>query len=375
MNLNPIYTPLASIQGVVIGSDEWAKAGLHASSHQTGGHGAYGWQHRHRVDQRFASAALSNYLARPDKYAGEPLRHLAYKIAGRPVGWSPEHPDDLASGERAYKTQLGRVLVTGIDLQHFALEPLWAIIDDGDGLEVQASFGPVPAQEAARVVAGHLMASLLGQANAMSPDYIGGRALFRVMDNFVQAFKRDAFQRPRQDAQAFLAWIDSKGLPALEKAPGVHPILGKGGGYCNIYQSISWMLTPVHELAEGFKALGLDAPAARLGKIRRRLSQYLLDIETIKGGDAKWGELIITDAMRTGEGGKPLETLIGAVQPSDIGGDPFYRLWAVMAADICADTLKTQEAEEFRDRVRSKAQAQAKPADKVWLVDRNREYL
>lgn len=377
MNLNPIFNRLASIQGVVIGSKEWADAGLHVKSHQTGGHGAYGWQHKHRVDQAFCSAALSNYLSRPVFYLDEPLREVGYLNGGRPKGWvwGTEDVNDLPDGELRYQTQLGYVDVTGIDLQHFAIDPLWAVIDHGGPYTAETAFGPIPANEAAHAVVRQLISSLLGEARNVSPDYAGGRTLFRVLDNFVQAYKRQAFESPRRDIQDFLGWIDSVGLPHLEQAPGVHEVIGKGGGYCNIYQSISWMLTPVHEIAEGFASIGLDSPAKRFAAIRERLSQYLLDIETIKGGDAKWGELKITDSMRAGDGGKPLSTLVGAVSADDVGGQPYFRLWAVMAADICAHTLNTPEAEAFRDRVQGKAMAQAKPADKVWLVDRNREYL
>jgi len=378
-SLNPYVCPLAGLQGIVIGSPEWVDGGLHVESHRSGGHPIYGWNHIWKVTKAFARAAFSNMSARPNHYLYANHRLLNYQEAGRPVGYKPEEAGvDLKNGRRRYVTQLGKIDVTGIDMQHFWLDGLWAVMDsDVEDLDVIGPFGPQPAKPSCQLLGESLMRSLAGMARELDPAYAQGRSLARCLDSFLQAFKHRAL--PKEDISFWLDWIDQVALPNLENAPGVGPIWGKpnadGSYYSNLNQSLSWMLLPVWELAEAFTSANLDDErrfAERFTSVAVRLSQWMLDIEEIKGGLGKWERLQLNPTVMAGVGGNALPTLKGAVTANDIGGDPWYQRWAVASADVAAHVLGTPEALAFGDAVLQRGLKGHKKADRVWLVDRNR---
>ena len=370
-SLNRLFGAIATSQGVQIGSKEWLAAGPPAFSGQTGGHNSYGWRHDFKVTDGYCRAAISNYASRPSFYEDAPERHLGYYKGGRPIGWVPEEYDDTPRGDRAYLVPPGKaVLVSGPDMQHFWLDPLWAVMDAADEtLLVKHPDGSSwPAAWMASVVARLLVKSLAGMVRAYMPYIAGGRATARVIDTFVQAGKRNLVDE--EDAQLFLDWLDRYGLPQMERAPGVQEV--KGSGRCNWYQQCGWMLLPLWELEAGLDAIGNANLGDRVVEIRHRIGQWALDIDALVPGSAsKWEQLTITADMRKGLDGKPLPSLAGVIAQSDLRAPYSYSLWSVAAMDVVRADHPGEAAEKlYGDTVDA-----TKGGDKVWRVDRNREWI
>lgn len=375
ISVNNMIGKIGLAQGVEIGSKAYLAGGSPPFSGQTGGHMSYGWRHDFKLSSQWIRAVLANYGSRPCYYLDAPLRESGYRIGGRPVGWTPEDPEDLSNGERAYVTSKGLVRVSGPDLQHFWLDPLWAIIDDADdNMLVPIHTGEtVPAHYVARIMAQLLTDSLAGMVNHHGRWSAGGRPAARIIDTFNQAGKRGCVTP--QAALVVVDWLDKVALPFWEKAPGVREV--KGSGYCNWYHECGWMLLPVYEAEQLSTNLdpALDLPN-RLMFIRERIAQWMLDIDRIAGGDARWEQLRITPEMKQGVDGEPPMSLDGIIKASDLRGQWSYTLWSVTAADIARRTHPSDAADEFFDRVKTQAFKEAdQPHEKVWLVDGERQWL
>ncbi len=373
-NLNPIANTIATLQGVEIGSPEYNAAGLLPYASQTGGHRAYGWRFDHLIDDDFARAAIVNALSRPLYYEEEDYRQPGYNIACRPVGWVPEEANDLANGRKNYPTSKGNVSVSSPDVQHFWLNPLWAVIDTDSQAPIRLmGHMTVPAAAVAKLAVRHYLRSLAGILREVGPYLAGGRATARILDVFNKTRKRQLFADKEgvQIATVITEWIEDYALPQLETAPGVRETQGQG--VCRWIQECGWMLVPLYEAEQSFD--GYSDLSARFKAIRERVSQWMLDIDQIAGGKAKWYNLRITPAMLTGAAGKPLDSLIGAIDADDVTGPDDYTLWSVAAADVAQTTHPSQQAAAFYAGVKQKALSNAKPSEKVWLVDRNRDWI
>ncbi len=382
-SLNRFFQAVALAQGVEIGSNAYRAAGPPPFSGQTGGHSSYGWRHDYKLKEGFPKAlaytraAIANYCSRPSYYEDAPNRHSGYWKAGRPFGWTPESSSDLADGRQAYITSKGLVMVSGPDVQHFWLDPLWAIIDEGDDALtfIHPDTGDeYPAHWMARIAAQYHVKSLAGMIRQYYKYTHGGRATARIIDTFVQAGKRNLVDE--QDAALLLRWLDEQALPQLERAPGVNEV--KGSGYCNWYQECGWMMLPLYELSQTMELI--DDPeyiGDRAEAIRYRIGGWMLEIDEIGGHAAKWEQLRITTEMRAGDSGAALSTLGGHITKDDLRGQYSYSLWSVTAADIARLDHPSDEADAFFERVKAAAFADAAgdPGKKVWLVDRNRDWL
>lgn len=382
MTFNKITTELALMQDIEVGSYDWNQGGMHAFAGQTGGHPAYGWRRPEVMDDYRVSCVIANYAARPVYYDAtqHPVIESGYRIAGRPKGWEPEDVLDLPSGERAYLTEDGIVAVSGLDPMHFWLTPLHDVMDRANDITVETPFGVVPADDVAKMIVQFHIDSLAGMIRNHGQYWGGGRLFARVVDTFVESYKRGCVDAPA--GVEFIEWLETFGLPALEDSPGVTN--AKGVGVFQPYQDISWVLPACYDLAQMLKTAEENAPTMantvqlasirqRAEKVVTRLSQWALDIDQIAGGAGGWEKVSITPKMVQGNDGKTLDTLIGAIEKSDVGGEHWYSAWAVRAADIAARTLPGDQSEDYFHRVLedgTKAKDQ-----QAWFVDANRDWL
>lgn len=387
--LNPLFGAIAAAQGIPIGSDAWRKGGIEAFSGQTGGHAAYGWRRPEKMTLDRVRAVLANYCSRPCFYwfkgnDGELIeRESGYRIAGRPDGWTPEDSMDLANGERAYLTPNGLVKVSGPDPQHFWIDPLLHIIDEREKTALMmVDTAPGRKESAlvvATVVAQQLMDSYMGMVLHHGEYWGPGRSWARTVDAFTQAFKRGILRK--EAIAAFADWLVNRGLPVLEKAPGVTD--AKHVGKCNIYQEIGWTLPPLYDCERVFEETGTrpeDKIPERLRAIRTRLSQWMVDIEEVAPGQVGREQLRITSKMKEGINGKPLPTLKGAIKAEDYTGEKWYRDWNLTAAHICALTLPdnptAQKIKQYvTDDARKGGVFKNSHHNKPFAVDENREWL
>lgn len=391
MNLNPLANTVALQQGVAIGSKDFHRAGLDPYASQTGGlspsggdgHGAYGWNHSFLVDDDYVRACVVNVLCRPCYYEAEDRRQSGYWNAGRPDGWTPEEPNDIGSGwqkgGKRYATAGGTVTVSWCDPQHLWFDPAWDMIDAQVTTPIQVFGASVPAVTCLRWAAERWAEAVAGMLKKDGAWMAGGRASALILNFFNQAsrvklFTNKSWSEREAVLNAYLDWLESFALPQLETAPGVREV--KNEGVCRWIQECGWLLPAIYEAAENFKS---HANGPRFEAIGRRIARWMLDIDTVAGGKARWYNLKITSAMRKGEpNGSPLESLAGAITAQDVTGPDDYTLWSVRAADIARYYHPSQHAEAFFDSVKQKAEANAggyQGHDKVWLVDRDRRYL
>ena len=376
MNRNPIMRSLAQLQGVVIGSAAYRAAGLEPYASQTGGQSAYGWNHSGLVwDEGFVRAAVANMLSRPLYYDDEDFRESAYNLACRPDGWEASDAGDVGSGwlkgRARYQTPNGSVTVSSPDPQHFWMNPAWDILDVKSHVPINLLVGTAPANAVVHVCVRYWLLALAGMIQNHGPYLAGGRATARILDTVNQARKRNLLADDEGKAlgKVFADWIEKYALPQLETAPGVRET--KGEGVCRWVQECGWMLLPLWE-AESVWAKYKDF-GPRFRAIRERIGGWMLDIDEIAGGAARWYNLRITPKMVLGLGGRPLLSLKGAITASDVTGPDDYTVWSLAAADVARTDHPGPQADAFYERVKAKALKNATAADKVWLVDRNRK--
>ena len=374
-SLVPMASAVAQMQGVTIGSKAYRAAGLHPYASQTGGHAAYGWNHGYKVDDAFAKAAIVNALSRPLYYDDENYRESGYNIACRPDGWEPEDANDVATGwhrgRRRFQTPSGAVTVSAFDPQHLWGNPLFEIVALRNDAAIQVMGGTVPAWRVAKWCLRHYVRAVAGMVRKDGPWLAGGRATALILNFTNQAMALNLFAQQPKEGEAIIDWIENYALPQLETAPGVREV--KNEGVCRWVQECGWMLLPVYEAESGlasYKDFG-----SRFKAIRKRISQWMLDIDEIAGGRAKWYNLRITDAMRAGANGAPLPSLKGAITADDVAGPDDYTLWSCAAADVARISIGSQQAEDFYARVLAKAGGNASEGDQVWLVGHDRMYL
>ena len=376
VNINRIINSIADEQNVEPGSWEWLQGGVAAFSGQTGEHSSYGWRHHHKVFPDYIRAVIANYGHRRTYYLNAPMRQYGYEIGGRPVGWEPELPGDLENGMGAYITSTGIVAVSGPEVEHFWLDPLFAVMDSPP-VEVKALGRKYPSTELAKIMASLQIQSMLGQIR-QSPGEIypwtyGDRSNSRIIDTIVQGTKRSIITFA-QDVKTSLDFIELC-LKEYERAPGIgennrNPI--EGMFHVNTFNSLHWLL-PVF-----YDTWSITPPGPqkdRLYAIVRRWSQWCLDLEeTVPGrGFDMSGFYVPEEGFQITPNGKPVESIKSLLDPNNITFDNglSWELWAFRACAVAAEVLQHPTMIQARDTLKAKLTG----ANPSWLVGYDRRYI
>lgn len=370
MNLNPIFNSVANEQGIEPNSSLWNSAGLNAYSGQTGGHGAYGWKHSHKLSEAYAKAAIANYAHRRCYYENEPFRQGGYLVGGRPLGWKPEDAQDLPSGEVTYWTSKGIVKVSGPDATHFHIGPLIEVFD-ADAYQVQVFGQKMPAKFVAGEIVKHLMTTLIGIQAKPNGDYhnYGDRGTANVLKALAQAAKRGLIFP--EDQVRFYDWIKKFFIPNFLKSPG-HNYSHKEA-FSNppkyvfqLYNGLYWTLPGA------FDVLSVA--------INLQLTELIPDLQKIVIRKCNWMKSIFEHAgtfnLTNVEVDKSIENLVEA--PLDL--KPYiksvengsWEKWGFRAISVAAFVLKDESLEVELAKIRAKYPASIDPE---WFVDYKLDYV
>lgn len=365
-NFNKLFNAVALEQGIEIGSGAWVEGGLAAYSGQTGSHAAYGWKHDHLFNDLYVKKVIANYLARRCYYGDEPKRQLSYEAAGRPINWKPEDPQDLTDGQTAYMTPKGIVKVSGPDLLHFHLGPLFVIYDH------DAPVTALGQNHSGKLVAGtaiqYLMASVAGQIRGTtSKMYMGDRGVANILKASVAAAKRNLLFN--EDLLTIHEWLEKYCLPFYEKAPG-HDVGVKGLKGFQVFNGLYWILPAFYDLMVTLP----DAPLKeRVYKIVHRLSNWISELQSMKSDLNLYQVDIIDDAIFTlPEAPESVAKYIKL--QDDVGSGTDWSLWAYRAARVAAKVLNRPDITEAMEPVLKKFTLDKKYDNKPWLVDADGNY-
>jgi len=374
VNLNPVLNHVANEQGVEPGSWEWLQGGVAALSGQSGAHASYGWKHLHKVDPGYARAVVANYGHRRTYYQDAPLRQFGYAAGGRPKPWSPELPGDLPSGEATYMTSRGLVVVSGPEVEHFWLDPLWALMD-ADPIELDVLGGKWPSTFVAKVIATLQLQSLIGQIRSeptkVFPWGYGDRANSRIVDTVFQAAARGAIEPP--DAESAMDWAQNVLLPIYEKAPGIghFGVAPEGMFAVGCFNSLYWLLPVFYDVWR----LTPDGPLKdRFAAIVARWSQWALDLEETVPGRGFNPSRFYVEREPFVNAPEPMASIKGLLSESNIVFDKglTWEHWAYRACAVAAEVTGSEVLVEARKKLLAKYEGN--PGHKVWLVGPDREY-
>lgn len=386
-NLNKLFREVGIEQGVEPGTPEWNQGGILPYSGTTGGHEAYGWRHDHKLSvyENWPAKIIANYTMRPCFYTNAPARLTGYGNAGRPVGYTPELPGDLIEGGVAYFTSKGVVIVTGPDILHFQMGPLFAL-HDAEGLTIKVHGADFSARSAAKVIISMLMSSLAGQvtksSGAINPYVYGDRGSSLILGNVTEAIKRVCVNQ--NDREILASYIEQYVVTHFEKAPGLtlnqKPALINGKPNCQLYNGLYWLLPRFYD---AYKVLLDGELKQRLYAIIKRWSQYMLDLETFLPGKSTACSHVTfpSDELLAGT---PIETWAGKLTVDDCILSPNstdWSLWGLRAQYVAAEVLQSEtlKVAAKNNCEKWKAYNQKNPyyaaQNKAWMTDANNEYL
>lgn len=382
MNLNKLFNDVADEQGIEPGSSAWIDGGIMPYSGTTGGQPSYGWKHSHKLSANWVKAVVANYAHRRAYYADLTIipRKTGYEDGGRPCSYTPELPGDQLGGETLYITSKSVVKVTGPDILHFQLSPLFALFDSGSDYEVMVQGKLRPASFAASVLIRFLLKSLAGmltQPNGKVATYVfGDRGSSTIMGATVEAAKRDLVDQ--QDLNRIYEYIDKTMLPFFDKAPGLtlneKPKLIDGMQNTQAYNGLYWLLPRFYD-AMVFAPEG--AFKEHVKAIVTRWSQNIEDMEVlVPGQGVNAHSVTLTPAVIAGDNGKPLPTWKGYLTAENIkieAGGSDWSLWGLRAQFVAAKVLNSEILKKSSGALAAKQKA--KGADKAWLVDAEGDYL
>lgn len=280
-NINPLLQQIGAEQGIQVGSELWSSCGMFPKAYQTGGHAAYGWKHDHIITKEVIKGILSNYAYRPIYYTDEPIRKLGYGEAGRPLNYVPEYTGDQVDGH----VLVNGFLISGLDLHHFHIGPLIAVVDSPSATNEQ--------KQLAKWMVRGLMSSLAGQLRKADPNYwLGDRVFSNVVKATVQAGKRGLILN--SDYEPIINFY-TKALDRFEgsipkqesdkHAQGVVPDVALSGNdpwyYQQIYNGLYWYLPGCYD---AIPLLGGQL-LLRTSKLLIRWSKHIQDLNTITNGN------------------------------------------------------------------------------------------
>lgn len=373
---NALFNLIADEQGVPVGSWDWLQGGVAAFSGQSGQHASYGWTHVHKIDEDYVRSVIANYGHRPTFYDNALHRRYGYDIGGRPVGYKPSEPGDNANGSKSYLVNGQLVEVSGPEVEHFWLEPLWEVID-APRFEVDALGTKQDSRDIARVIATYQMRSLIGQIrDPNSPDGLdpfpwgyGDRGNSRIISSIIEAAKRGCIEKV--DADTAWRFIVNVALPFYERAPGVSKFGAAPAGKRSVgcFNGIYWLL-PVFWDA----AMFLPQPfAERFFKLCLRLSQWALDLESQYPGRGFNMSRFYVNALAFESSPEPVATLQGQGLNVEAQFDEglAWETWAFRAACVAAEVLQSETLADAANGILQRRGGN--PDNRVWLTgaDRN----
>lgn len=371
-NLNPLINSIADEQGVEVGSTEWVNGGIKAYSGTTGEHPAYGWRHDHKLNEDWVRAVIANYAHRRCYYGDSPKRLSGYNDAGRPKGWTPEDISDLSNGKTAYLTSTGIVQVSGPDILHFQLGPLFAVYDVPGQYTVKVKGKDYDASYIAGILVSMLCSSLAGMINNIPKYNWGERGIARIVDTAIQASSRGLLNT--EDSEVIFKWINEVAFPFYETAPGVtinkNPSLINGLQNTRIYNGLYWTLPSLYDLSK------FDDSEV-LKNIVDRLSQWLSDLEeTLPLSGANIAYLSLPLSLFDTTDNKPVPSLKEHIDKSNIQFTYNWEIWGFRAVCVAESVVKTPALENLRKYLYDKFKNQKiSEQEKCWLVNENREYI
>jgi hypothetical protein len=247
---NVTFLEFSQAQGLIAGTPAWEAGGLDAFSGITGGHPAYGWCHDHLVAEQWAHAVTANYCARPAYYQAAPLRESGYFLGSRPVGWDPVYePNSVGSGESMGAQLVDGIAVSGPDMEHFALSPVFALARS-TGITLPLP-GPgnktIAADVAAETMLRYLMAAQAGMVRTPSGGVIefvcSDRSARYIIGNLATAQEFGCIDAA--DAATLNLYIATRLLPHWMAIPSAEP--GKGGNL-QVYNGVYWVVPALYDL-------------------------------------------------------------------------------------------------------------------------------
>lgn len=223
----------------------WREGGLEAYSGTSGGHKAYGWKHTDKLSPDWARAVIANYGHRRCYYENEPKRKSSYESAGRPFVWEPEDDQDLPNGMTLYLTSKGLTSVSGPDILHFHLGPLFELIDNPQ-YTIKAFGQTIPAGTVAAIIVQYQMRSLCGQVLSTQTKVSRGAA--NVFKAAAGAAKRGLL--PNDCYETIYNWLMYSFLPTYEKQGHdfEYKNYTKGIYKFQYYNGLYWLIPSLYDM-------------------------------------------------------------------------------------------------------------------------------
>lgn len=372
-SLNSIFHELAGRQLVEIGSPLFDSAGNPAWAQQTGGQGGYGMRLDALWSKPYVRAAIANRAYRSDFYADAPLRRLGTQDAGRPESWKPEETGDLQSGQTAYMTSNGLVVVTNPDLHHHQLGPVCVAFDKP--IDVDTQWGKVSSRIVARELLRHSLNSIAGQVRANSDDnyWLGDRAFALVIKATVECAEREAITPEAWSAlepyiEAGLArfegpitiQVNSKYYLSANPVPTINPWY-----YDQIANGMRWWLPVTYRLEKHLSKIASKL-APRAKTVVKRYSQMVEDLE-----------LLLPGKSGTIAGVSYPDSMLGVVltswkglMPENMHFGDYAESWAIPSLATAAKVLGSTVCAKAADALAAKYAA----SDPAWCVDADNSY-
>lgn len=382
INYNKIFNDIATEQGIEPGSLLWNKGGILPYSGTTGSHAAYGWRHDHKIDAgglEFVKSVIANYGHRRMYYVNAIARMAGYEAGGRPMGWTPELPGDLPNGEAAYVTSKGIVNVSGPDILHFHIGPLYAVAQS-TGFKIKSLGNDYDASVVAKIMINYFVKSLVGQQmknDTQINSYIpGDRGCSCILEVLVQAEKIGAADA--SDMLNAANYIEKYMVPFYEKAPGLtlntKPYEVNGMKNIQLYNGLFWILPTMYW---AWEILPTGELKNRMYAIITRWSQWVEDLEkTMPSQGAQISSITITDEIINGDNGKPQPTLLPYLKPENcLFGETDSSLWGLTAQYIAAKVLNSEVLEKSSQALLKKWLPKLSVDNKAWFVGADGNYL
>lgn len=380
-NWNLIANAMADAQGVEVGSWAWITAGIAAWSGSSGEQASYGWRHTHRLSPDYIRAVLANYGHRRSYYTNAPFRQFNYYTAGRPHGWEPESPGDMANGTTTYMSSKGPVTVSGPDAEHLWLTPLFALIDDPNPIMVETGLGNrLPSNVVAKWLATLLVSSAVGMVRDQHGDGVqpypwtyGGRATSRLFHTILEGQKRGCLLAADTATAAY--FIRDIVLAFFEGSPGIHSFGDWRNGRfpLGLFNNLNWVLPACYDAAEHLGTLpGFGEWKTRFMTIVKRLSQWMVDMNEVLPLECFRADRVFLDPKFT-EGDAPAESIKPFMRPEDFLFSFDFTPWAFRAVDIAAKVTGEKKLIESRNAIVD--QYGPSQTKQRWMVGADGEYV